>query len=510
MLKFTLSDNGSAHDDMLLQLGTFRQRCDSYFLRVDRHVSPQDESFDKARRVLMQLLQGWRELVADTAHGTPFYLPFDFSDQSTGWIRCTPDRRDLVLQAGTSQIEGWSIPPSQIDSEPWSVPDFVPAADSSPLRAPRSVWLRAIDACIDRAAGNPVPRPFVDPTSIFEHFRGSYGSELLTAAVAHFDLFGILSRQPLTIEDLGRELQLASRPMHVLMTTLRAMGLIERLDDETLVPTMLAEEHLISGGPFDVSDYLGLAASSPGVLEMVARLKTNRPAGADTDNAVDDTNADTSEPGVAFIYRAGQASAMEQSELARHFTLALAGRAKNVAPHLARAVSMNGDEHLLDLGGGTGLYAMAFLQQHPEMRATVLDRPEVLRVAEEMRQEQGLEERLTLLPGDMFADPLPQSDVILLSNILHDWDVAECQELIQKAADALPRGGRLLIHDVLLNDALDGPLPIALYSAALFTLTEGRAYSAAEYQSWMQAAGLDPTPPHPTLIHCTVLTGHKR
>ena len=56
---------------------------------------------------------------------------------------------------------------------------------------------------------------------------------------------------------------------------------------------------------------------------------------------------------------------------------------------------------------------------------------------------------------------------------------------------------------------LDGPLPIALYSAALFSLTEGRAYSAAEYRSWMEEAGLQPGEITPTLVHCGVLAGVK-
>jgi len=60
-----------------------------------------------------------------------------------------------------------------------------------------------------------------------------------------------------------------------------------------------------------------------------------------------------------------------------------------------------------------------------------------------------------------------------------------------------------------LNDELDGPLPIALYSAALCTLTEGRAYSQAEYRGWLIEAGLTPSEMIPTLIHCGVLTGSK-
>jgi len=66
--------------------------------------------------------------------------------------------------------------------------------------------------------------PEYDPTPIFEHFRGSYGSELLTVAVAHFDLFRLLAEAPLKLETLGERLGLAERPCVVLTTALRAMG----------------------------------------------------------------------------------------------------------------------------------------------------------------------------------------------------------------------------------------------------------------------------------------------
>jgi SAM-dependent methyltransferase len=149
------------------------------------------------------------------------------------------------------------------------------------------------------------------------------------------------------------------------------------------------------------------------------------------------------------------------------------------------------------------------LKRHPGLRAIVFDRPEVLKVAREFATEYGVVDRLECQPGDMFADPLPAADVILLSNILHDWDVPECRNLVRRCSDALAPGGRLLIHDVFLNDELDGPLPVALYSASLFTLTEGRAYSAREYQDWLHEAGLVTSTIKPTLIHCGVLTGKK-
>jgi predicted O-methyltransferase YrrM len=340
--------------------------------------------------------------------------------------------------------------------------------------------------------------PHSDPTLIFELFRGSYATELLTSAVAHFQLFEKLAAGGKSATALAAELHLARRPAVVLFTALKAMGLLTATGDE-LSLTPLAREHLLRDTPFFVGDYLGLAADSPGVVEMTTRLKTNRPAGAD-DAA-----------GAAFIFRDGVESAMEQEKSARHFTLALAGRAKNVAPALAAAVPLSDVRTLLDLGGGTGIYSIAWLQKHPSLRAIVFDRPEVLKIAAEFAADYGVAQRLETVAGDMFRDELPTGcDAILLSNILHDWDEPECQQLIHRCAAALPPGGRLLIHDVFLNDNLDGPLPIALYSAALFGFTEGRAYSAAEYRQWLSAAGLQAGEIVPTLIHCGCLVGVKR
>ncbi|MCA9065614.1 MAG: methyltransferase [Planctomycetaceae bacterium] len=333
--------------------------------------------------------------------------------------------------------------------------------------------------------------PHTDPTVIFEHFRGSYGSELLTAAVSHFGLFRLLNQQPLAFEQLQVSLHLQARPLTVLLTALRAMGLIRCTADGSprYGLTELAAEHLVEGAEFDVGHYVGLAAASPGVLEMVERLRSNRPANLETE-------------GAAYIYRDGMRSAMEQAERADHFTRALAGRARNVAPALADAIRLERETTLLDVGGGTGIYSMALLHRYPFLRAAILDRPEVLHTARKYAEQFAVQDRVDFLAADMFVDDLPPSDVILLSNILHDWDIPECRQLIQRCADALNPGGRLVIHDVLLNDDLDGPLPIALYSAALFTLTEGRAYSAQEFCSWLAAAGLTPQPPQPTLVHC--------
>lgn len=349
---------------------------------------------------------------------------------------------------------------------------------------------------------DPAPtlvRPPTDPSPLVELCRGSYATELLTAAVAHLRLFSTLAAKPMTFEAIQKAIDLEARPANVLIVAMRAMGLIDATIDDQLDLSPLARQHLVPGGDFYMGDYVGLAAESPGVLAMVERLRTNRPAAAKE-----------SDPGAAYIFRAGTESAMDHDDSARRLTLALAGRAKNVAPALAQRVPMPAAKRLLDVGGGTGIYSIALLQANPSLRAIVWDRAPVLNVAREWAEHYGVTDRMEFLSGDMFSDPVPTDcDVMLLSNILHDWDVRRCRELIGRCASVLPSGGELLIHDVFLNDALDGPLPIALYSAALFSITEGRAYSGAEYAGWLTEAGLSPGPILPTLIHCGVIAGKK-
>jgi hypothetical protein len=298
---------------------------------------------------------------------------------------------------------------------------------------------------------------------------------------------------------LRARIGLGERQFMVLTTGLRAMRLIEERGG-TLQATPIAKVHLAPASPLDVSDYIRMGADSPGVLSLVEHMRTSKLAGA----AKDDDRA-------VFIFKDGLDSAMHADDTARRFTLMLAGRAKNIAPVLAQRVDLSKASCLLDIGGGTGLYSIAFLQRYPQLRAIILDSPAVLKVAAEFAESYGFADRLTCQAGDMFKDPLPSDcDAMLLSNVLHDWDVPECRQLVAKAAAALPSGGRLLIHDAFLHDDLSGPLYPALFSVALMIMTEGRNYSGAEYASWMRAAGLTPAQPISTLVHSSVLVGKKQ
>ena len=336
----------------------------------------------------------------------------------------------------------------------------------------------------------------LDPAPIFAHFRGCHGTELLTAAVCHLGIFERVGESGRSSTELQAELAFAARPFRVCLTALRAMGLLTEHDGVVRL-TPLADRFLVRGRPGFVGDYMGLAAETPGTLEMVRLLRANRPL-----------NADSSDTGAAFVFREGLESAMEQEAAARRLTLALAGRAACVAPVLARVIPPMPKARILDVAAGSGIYAYEMLEAHPGMTAVLLDRPEVLKVAREEAARRGLTGRVEFVAADMFTDDLPRGcDGVLLSNVLHDWDIPECRTLVGRVAASLPPGGQVWIHDVFLDDDLSGPLEIALYSAALFTLTEGRAYSAAEYRGWLAEQGLEAAPAVvPTLAHCGLLS----
>lgn len=494
MIRLTYDDNGTAHQDIILQVGDFISVADSYFflLAFDEEIPPAI----RARTCLSQVMSLWCSAIS--ACQNRCFLLAELHDEFSRWICCERQGDNFTVQLGWSTEAGHDLHPIHSAIRLEAPADWQECDDSLPLSGSLQDLL-FLGGSLQALQAQAIPH--FDPTLIFEHFRGAYGTQLLTAATAHFDLFGKLGISPdffLPFEQLRQELNLQPRPFTVLTTALKAMGLLVQHGDR-IGATPLAAEHLHHEGEFSITNYIGLAATSTDVLGMVERLKTNTPYGLNTD-----------ENGAAFIYRDGIPSAMEQSELARHFTLSLAGRAKNVAPVLADRFRLPDAKVLLDVGGGSGIYAIAYLARNHHLRAIVLDRPEVLSVAEEFAVEFGVTDRIELRAGDMFADSFPAADVVLLSNILHDWDIPECQKLVQKCVNALPVGGRLLIHDVFLDDDLAGPLPIALYSAALFTLTEGRAYSVAEFTSWMNQCGLEVTGPVSTLIHCGVLCGVKR
>ncbi len=113
--------------------------------------------------------------------------------------------------------------------------------------------------------------PLTDPAPIFEIFRGNYGTELLVAAATHFNVFRRLSSAPLAFDDFRREFKLEERPAIVLLTALRAFGLVIKGEDDRFTLSALAREHLVPDSPFGVSDFCFRMSCTIGTFRSAER-----------------------------------------------------------------------------------------------------------------------------------------------------------------------------------------------------------------------------------------------
>jgi hypothetical protein len=159
---------------------------------------------------------------------------------------------------------------------------------------------------------------------------------------------------------------------------------------------------------------------------------------------------------------------------------------------LARTLDLRGRTRLLDVAGGSGIYACTLVAHHPGLRATVMEKPPVDGIAARQVAERGCADRVSVHTADMFEEAWPAGhDVHLFSNVLHDWDVSQVRALLARSASALPAGGLVAIHDAFIDAGKTGPLPVAEYSALLMHSTQGKCYATSEYDVLLAEAGFD-------------------
>jgi predicted O-methyltransferase YrrM len=191
--------------------------------------------------------------------------------------------------------------------------------------------------------------------------------------------------------------------------------------------------------------------------------------------------------------RTGQPAKKEpRDESAVHaFIAAMDRNAREGTLAVLQAVGTENVRRILDLGGGSGAYAIAFAKAVPELQAEIMDLPEVVPLTKEYIRKLGLENRITVRSGDMLSDPLGQDyDLVLLSAICHMFSPEQNRALFRRAYDALSPNGRLVIRDFILEPDKTAPRFGALFSLNMLVGTQGgSSYSEPEYAAWLRDAG---------------------
>ena len=176
----------------------------------------------------------------------------------------------------------------------------------------------------------------------------------------------------------------------------------------------------------------------------------------------------------------------------RDFILGMADLGGPVAQAILDAVDLSPYRHVLDLAGGPGIFAMAFLERHPAMRATLMDRPDVVAIAREQVDQAGLADRFTFIEGDVLQDDFGGGyDLLLVSNLIHIYDEPANRALIERCRAALEPGGLLIVNDFLVEDDRSGPPDALLFALHMLvhTSTHGDTYTFNQVAAWTADAG---------------------
>lgn len=316
--------------------------------------------------------------------------------------------------------------------------------------------------------------PSADPLQLYRYRDGLYAVDLITAALVEYDFFSWLGEHPSTEQGMAEHFSFHARPLHVLLTLTKAMGLVE--EEQGLWSLSAAgQEFCTRGSEWNLIPYYASLHSRPIAKDYVEVLRTGKPAGWSGDKSTADWH-----------------KAMEDAAFARKFTAAMDCRGRYLSQALAKKLDLAGRARVLDIGGGSGIYACGLVAQHAGLTGVVLEQEPVDRICRELISERGCAERVQVAVGNMFEGLPTGCDVHLYSNVLHDWDLPEVRQLLAASYAALPAGGMLVVHDAFINANRSGPLHVAEYSALLMHSTQGKCYSVQEYADLLSEAGFQP------------------
>ena len=321
------------------------------------------------------------------------------------------------------------------------------------------------------------------PATIMQIGTGYWASKILLAAV-EFELFTLLATKgSMSGANLKKHLNLACTDRHFFdfLDTLTSFGFLQRegiWDSARYSNGTDTDVFLDKNKP----SYLG------GILEMMNHrlypfwgnleegLKTGLPQN-EIKEGVNLFEALYSDP-----------------DRLREFINAMSGIQKGNFQVFAEKFDFSPYKTLVDVGGSAGYLSAFCALKNPHLHCTSFDLPQVEPIAKETISQFNLGARLTTASGDFFTDALPKADMIVMGNILHDWDEKNKQMLVQKAFDALPIGGAFVaIESVIDDDRRKNPFGMMMSLNMLIETGTGFDYSFPDFNRWAKAAGFSKT-----------------
>jgi ubiquinone/menaquinone biosynthesis C-methylase UbiE len=320
---------------------------------------------------------------------------------------------------------------------------------------------------------------------------GFMGSKALFAAL-HYGVFTKLAGKSLTADEVGAATGLPAERARTLLTALAALKLVA-VEDGRFTNSPAADAFLVKGAKYDFGDYLRLQVDR----QMYRLLDQIEPALADRlpEDATGSYADWFADPEEAALYSRSQHAGSH-------------GPARG----LAKLVDLSRARRLLDVGGGTGAFAITLCRAYPELHATIVEFPNVARLGRDYVAEAGLSDRITYVDGDGLETPWPEGqDAVLMSYLFSGVPGEAHPRLMERAFAHLVPGGRYMVHDFVVNESRDGPKLAALWQLqhTAFTPT-ARSLDDETLRREMTEAGFENVHVQPMIPGLTMLADGVR
>jgi SAM-dependent methyltransferase len=298
---------------------------------------------------------------------------------------------------------------------------------------------------------------------ILEMARGFQSSRILLTAV-ELGIFATLGDDEKTSGAVAANIGADKRATDRLMNALVALGLLDKQNNK-FHNAADAQNHLVPGKP-------GYAGGALG--HMISLWNTWS------------TLTD------AVIAGHSTLSRESRGDWAAPFIAAMHYNAGIMANEVIPLIDLTGVKRVLDVGGGSGGYSIAFCKAKHDIEAVVFDLSDVVPLTKSYIKEAGLSDRITTTIGDFNIDELPGGfDMVFMSQILHSNSSAENAELIKKAYHSLNPCGTLVVQEFIIDEDRTSPSHVAFFSLNMLVGTkEGDTYTETELRKWFTDAGI--------------------
>lgn len=299
---------------------------------------------------------------------------------------------------------------------------------------------------------------------------GFMASKALFAGL-HINVFTHLADGPKTCGEISKKSGVPENRVTTLMTALYSIGLVG-WEKEKYSNSPGADAFLSQTSKYDFGDYLRYQIDQqmyPFLQQLNEVLD-----GTLAPDAIDSYQHWMSDPTQAALYSNAQ-----------HAGSLGPGRT------IARMVDLSGARELLDVGGGTGAMTIRLLEANPDLSSTIIDFPNVSEIGWRFITEANLVDRVRYIPSNALTAEWPkQQDAILMSYLFSGIPGEEVPRLIQYAFDCMAPGGKLLVHDFMVEDDRSGPHLAALWQLQHMAFTpDAHSVTAGWVNAEMQKVG---------------------